>query len=274
MLQPRRMLSDNDYSEYMASNCSLSHYGETSGVDNLTSTWATNYLIGAIGFLAVGHLLVHTSPNRSMIAYFVLTAVGYTLAGVYHHVIDDTNDKNGNSLYYTSVGLTILALPWLEVTMTDNPYLLVGIGVSNLAVFVVLVTLFLETVAGFWSLASFFVMAIHFGYKRKFLRACAALLFVIGFLVLGIFSNACSGSAQKDCFKGCPLPNPTAFNQNGLFHVLVALGVLCQWYAEATDPTSAPTPQLKDVDEGQITEGKNPPASPLATDTLPSSTEG
>jgi predicted membrane channel-forming protein YqfA (hemolysin III family) len=273
MLHPPRLLSNND--DYISSNCSLSNYGEKAGVDNLTSTWATNYLIGAIGFLAVGHLLLvrTTSPKNllCLIAYFLLTAVGYTLAGVYHHVIDDTNDKNGNALYYSSVGLTILAMPWLEVTLTDNAYLRMGIVLSNLAVFVVLVALFMEAVAGFWFLVSFFVMAILYGYRRKFLRAFAAVLFVTGFLVLGIFSSACSGSAEKDCFKDCPLPSPTVFNQNGLFHVFVALGVLCQWVAEATDPTGSPSaPQ--EADKGRIKEEEeeedNISASPSATEGL------
>ena len=242
--------------QHTDANCSISYYDESPGVDNLMSTWATNYMIGAISLLAVGYLLMQTSPSRCMIAYFLLTSVGYTLAGVYHHVIDDTNDKAGNALYYISVSLTILALPWLEVTMTGNTYVHVGIVVSNLAVCVVLVTLFLEVVAGFWFLASFFVMTILFGFRRQFHRSFAALLFVIGFLVLGILTSTCS---ERDSYRDCMLPNPTVFNQNGLFHVFVALGVLCQWIAEARDPTCGFSRLKDDGDRGTV--GTVPSAS-------------
>lgn len=227
--------------EYLASNCTID-YDETTEVDNSLSTALTNYTIGVVG-LGVALLLSLTkkkeNANWFKIAFFLLSAVGYSLAGVYHHLVKHKDNEGLTMLYYISIGITVLAINFLELTLTTGKVWGTLLSLSNLAIIVALITAGQDVLAAVWSLASYVALSLLYGLRRlEYTRALGCTLFCLGFAVAGAFDGTCGSAAQKDCFRECIFPDPTSFNHNGLFHILVAMGLLFLGVAEVTDEAS------------------------------------
>lgn len=228
--------------EYLESDCTIL-YDDTTELDNTLSTAVTNYAIGVVGLLAAVGILFFAN-NKAIdyytIAFFVLTAAGYSLAGVYHHMVEDTNDASLLRLFYCSIGITVLAIPCLEFTLTTNKLWRVLWALSNLAVILAVVVLEQGFVAAAWSTLSFMGLSVvHVWKRRGYTRSLGCVLIWIGFVILGLFAGTCGGAAQKNCFQNCIFPDPTLFNHNGLFHIFVAVGVSVLGVAEITDEGKA-----------------------------------
>ena len=228
--------------EYLASNCTLADYDETTEFDDSWSTILTNYAIGVVGLLSALALLYRKrSRVYFWIIFFLLNAVGYTLAGVYHHIATDLTNNSERALYFVAIGITILAIPALELTLTSHKVGRILFLVSNAAVFAICIALQTEMLPAVWSFGSYFCLSVYYGWKKRCTHALGCALVVIGFFVLGVFHGTCGSSQQKDCFRDCIFPDPTQFNQNGIFHIFVALGIIALAVAEVKESTQTQT---------------------------------
>jgi hypothetical protein len=118
-----RLLYDRDYIE---SNCTLP-YDELTKLDTTPGTYWTNHVIGSIGLVVAFALLLHmrcrqgTENNSNhdddgaalysklIVAYFVLLALGYSIAGVGHETVDSLEDNTAK--IYGVVAASVMVLP-------------------------------------------------------------------------------------------------------------------------------------------------------------------
>lgn len=223
--------------DYLSSNCTTA-YDESTEVDNSLSTAVTNYLIGVIGILSA-LCLVLMKPKTSMlwfsITFFLLNAVGYIMAGAYHHFAVHYDDFL--YLYRIGIAATVAAIPFLEFTLTNNWLARGVLALASFAVAAAVAVVGQDFLAAVWSLGTFFVLMVLYAWKRRdFTKSLGCAMVWIGFAILGAFAPTCGSPAQKDCFQDCIFPEPTVFNHNGLFHIFVAAGVLFLGVGEAMDP--------------------------------------
>jgi hypothetical protein len=68
-------------------------------------------------------------------------------------------------------------------------------------------------------------------------KGFGVLLMFFGLIVQLLLRGTCGGGGYEDCFEECPLPNPSKFNHNALFHLLHMFGVLLLAVAEDRHPS-------------------------------------
>jgi hypothetical protein len=226
MISTSRHLYDN---AFVNAGCPPQDYDETTELDTTTGTYITNYVIGAVGLLSALVFLKRAKSPNWIPAYFIISGIGYAVAGVGHQVVDNTDDSKGGiftRLSHILVSLGLLALQYAHVTRRMYRILLI-----LLLVLVLVLTELLrnQVVVGFYVFLVLLLFAIYYGYWRCDVFPCLGCLSNMSGLLVQIFlSGKCGDAGYYDCWQACPLPNPMTFNHNSLFHVLVAVGLLLQ----------------------------------------------
>ncbi|KAL3902510.1 MAG: hypothetical protein SGILL_010796 [Bacillariaceae sp.] len=277
--------------EYIASNCTIA-FDPFTNVDDTVGTWASNYVIGAIGILLGIFFLANVYPCRRNPApewpsttiqqqkntalfwqslYFILTALGYGVAGVHHQVYHSVDSRPEAFVVVPGILVIVSMIP-LQLSVTevwDNSR-----GVRDIlrlvhacvAAAMVIVTVLLETLlaTGFYNLVVLVVLAGYYircftSSGRSIMRYIAAMgnAFIIAGLLAYVFLAPVCGSeeAYENCFRDCPLPtNPLVFNHNALFHTLVALGLLFQGIGFYWWPLDEETASDDSVNKGSSSE--------------------
>ncbi|CAB9502390.1 expressed unknown protein [Seminavis robusta] len=204
-------------------------------VDNAFSTFLTNYFVGGISGCAL-LMQCFFKQDPYLMAYFLLQSVGYSYAGIYHQFFTNPSDPAGKTIFLFSVGFTVLALPCLEFTLTENTRLRMCLAVPNVAVAFCVVAFEKTVFAALWCLGSFAVISVVYMVRREILRALGNATITIGFVVLGVFSGVFC-----QCYRNVVFPDRLVFNENGLFHIFVAVGLFLHMMAEAIDASNGTT---------------------------------
>lgn len=247
--------------EFIASGCDPSLYDPQDAFDNTVGTYATNFAIGAIGFLFALLFLFAKKPFP-WVCYFFLTGLSYLLAGVGHYVGDESfNDKLVPAFIPILLVANHLLLDRGLCSLTESRkarivLLLVDIAVvaANVVYNAILGGLLL---LGISLLVSFIVMLFLFVYHIMVLKGnrlvsvgkALAVLIMGGSLVIQVvLAGDCGSDEYEFCFENCPLPDPVHFNHNALFHAVFAVGFFLQGMLEFRQPTGLFT--VRKVDDG------------------------
>ncbi len=251
--------------EFMDSGCNATLVGGEEGidlttVDNTIGTWVTNYAILAVGLLGVFQFKCMKTPKVTYkrflftSGYFGFTGLGYGLAGVNHQLRQLKTDPDFSWVAYVFTTLGALSLNY-QIAMnfkgSGNPkqwYTKLTLFIG-LAVIVVLIGWRSMSVAGNYLIASHLWFAIYYvALLRDWMASVGSALNVIGLVVQVLLAPTCGDSAYAVCFENCILPDPTNFNHNGVFHVIVILGLLVQLFAEFV-PTESETEEEQEQQE-------------------------
>jgi hypothetical protein len=266
---------------YLASNCTLP-FIENTTVDDTIGTYVTNYLILGTG-LAIALLLTlcQTKPfssspprrvstrgcGRPIIFYFIFTALGYGLAGVRHQIIHSKSDTLGTKLdpiFYTFVvaGNAFLVASALFPTPTNcndkfcrNIFTSTVLVASHIAILVLSIH-YGETVLGISLLVTVTCMAVyyicHCGKSRwNVLKSFSMVVYAVGLIIQVALRTTCGDGGYRDCFRRCPLPDPSKFNHNALFHVMVLASIVLFGIAESQYPSTLLPPSPTDDESAE-----------------------
>jgi hypothetical protein len=197
-------------------------------------TFVTNYVIAGVGVVA---FLWHYNKSVWVALYFLLTGLGYGIAGVGHQVIESSEDNGTRTIIAVVSILHILvggfALQYWAVPQTKYRISLV---VLFAAVFGVAVSLNSPLVLEIYLLLSYLALAGHSGYLKDYLASLGCVTIIAGALTQVSLARKCGDSGYETCWEDCPLPNPLKFNHNSLFHVIVAFGLLLQMIGRYDTP--------------------------------------
>jgi hypothetical protein len=242
--------------KYIDSGCDPSLFDPADQVDDTLGTYATNYVIGAVGWVFALLFLVARKPT-TWACYFFCTGIGYLLAGVAHQWGENADESLKDIVRFAFIPILLVAnhlmLDRGLCSLTESKRIkaiLLGVDLAvlslNIAHSVASESL---TWLGISLLVSYVVMLALFLYhvvqgEDRCIAATKALAVSIlgGSLVLQVaLSGACGKDAYKECFKDCPMPDPIHFNHNGLFHSVFAVGLFLQGMVEFRKPTGALT---------------------------------
>ena len=248
----RRLYDEN----YIDSDCDPSLFDPADQVDDTVGTYATNYVIGAVGWIFALLFLVARKPT-TWACYFFCTGSGYFLAGVAHQWGENADESLRDIVRFTFIPILLVAnhlmLDQGLCSHTESKMIRAILLVVDLAVLAVNIAHSVASESLTWLgislLVSYVVMLALFLYhvvqgEDKCIPATKALAVSIlgGSLVLQVaLSGACGKDGYVECFKDCPLPDPMHFNHNGLFHSVFAVGLILQGMVEFRKPTGALT---------------------------------
>jgi len=249
---------------YIESNCTLP-YDDRHRYDTTYATYVTNYAMGVLGLACV--LLVLIGGNRpyacrgqfctseggahfSMLLYFALTGLGYSIAGVGHQygaVAEDAIWDTTKRLYISVLVPANFCFVFVGLsTFTQNVTWKWMLLVSHLVLLVALVVTESMIGLGVVLVVSYLYMGVSYccvsNPSKRYLianavKCLACLLMVSGLLVQVFLGPVCGSGGYQNCFRDCPYPLSVNFNHNALFHVMAAIALVLQGLAEAFAPT-------------------------------------
>jgi hypothetical protein len=235
--------------DYLQSGCTID-FDDSYAVDNTLWTYVSAYGVAAMSLLSGA--LIYYSDRRSamlMTMYFLVTSVGYALAGISHQTSNTTNDWQYRilgpvALAFTVLGTSLLMRVGLLHYFYSNSFFANGFWfASNVAIILVSDLLKLYIVAAIWMVVIYVGMSILYfrqatrrtkstGRIWLILKIFAMFVTVGGFVVQYSLEDTCGVEGLQNCFTGCPLADPTAFNNTAIKNVLVAVGVVFLAIAE------------------------------------------
>lgn len=249
-----RTLYDN---EYLASGCAI-QFEESTNVDNVAWTWATSYALAGTALISAA-LILRKQKTKAilMIMYFLFTGIGHAIAGASHQFAETKDDWEyqilggiaigfvlfGNAILMRTgilfffYGLSLIAnVLWIAINggifaatfIFDSQQVLVAglaLGVTNLAMCILY-----TWVCCCWEKLP--------GSKWAMVAKILAMMTNIAALIEQfVLSGTCGVGGYEDCFANCPLSDPTVFNHNALFHILLLVGVCLLAIGELALPT-------------------------------------
>ncbi|CAK0839955.1 unnamed protein product [Prorocentrum cordatum] len=242
-----KLLTLYDY-DYVEGGC-IGTPPDGTATDDSFGTYATNYLILAIGVAAA--LPIFFNPRAGTLSkilgpsFFLLNGLGYGVAGYLHQVIHHTAEFAVYALWfktsYVAAVLGVLAfhmysnyahhfsIPETDCCKACLPYLN-GFAIVP-AVIIVAMQVFVG--AKLLQVGVYSVVVMIYA-LFTFLRAgggaidrvtvVGIVLIIVGYLAQPVLDPICGDSQSADCFSQCPLPAPY-FNHNAMFHLLFAIGL-------------------------------------------------
>eukprot|EP00413_Alexandrium_margalefii_P006563 CAMPEP_0204522378 /NCGR_PEP_ID=MMETSP0661-20131031/6291_1 /ASSEMBLY_ACC=CAM_ASM_000606 /TAXON_ID=109239 /ORGANISM="Alexandrium margalefi, Strain AMGDE01CS-322" /LENGTH=288 /DNA_ID=CAMNT_0051528041 /DNA_START=45 /DNA_END=911 /DNA_ORIENTATION=- len=217
---------------------------EGTAVDDALGTYATNYLVFAIGLAAAVASALNSraaAPYRLMASvFFGLTGAGYALAGLLHQFLHEDEEVQEHAVPWGASFILVL-LGSLSLNLLINELLFANFdkigdcgrktahtlavllsGGAILTVAVGRLNLFLTGAATgivlLYALIAYVTLC-------RWVSALAVTCMIAGLLVQVGLTPSCGHGGYVDCWVHCPLPAPH-FNQSALFHVLYAIGLL------------------------------------------------
>ena len=194
--------------------------------------------------------------------FFCLTGLGFLFAGLDHHITDST-DRTAAQVILKWLGFWVVGLGGMFLNGAQieiwqrrrrSKWKIALWLVLNLTFGIVGILLSSFFVVGLWILTSYLIyLGRHvIGLARStqqppsrakhVLNIEAAIVGVISLMIQASWEPACGLAAYEVCFEDCPLPNPTVFNHNALFHVLMVVSLVVQAIAEYKYPTHVTLP--------------------------------
>ena len=235
--------------DYLESGCTI-EFDDIYAVDNTLWTYVSAYAIAGMALLS--GFVIYFSDRREailMTLYFIVTSVGYALAGCSHQTSITKNDWQYRILGPIALAVTVLGTAFLmrvgvlQFFFPDSIFANVTWFSSNVAVIFVSALLKLYIVAAIWVVVINVGMSIIYfqqatssmkagGRVWLVLKILAMLVTVTGYVIQYILGKTCGVDGLQNCFAGCPLADPTAFNNTAIKNVLVAVGVVFLAIAE------------------------------------------
>jgi hypothetical protein len=253
---------------FLESNCDPLLFDESLNVDNTFWTYVTNYLILVICVFVTG-LLFYRQGLTSVFAevYFLFTGLGYGLAGVGHQITTSQDEFVNYNVISAIVGLLVMtgnaALGRIGIMFfTSRKCIAIVWAVINLigiivafalavsepgkqaleASGLVLIVFLLPT--GVAMIVIYSIMARKLRASKRAMvvfvfRALAFVLYLVGFVVQVVLGGVCGSEGYESCFEKCPLPDAANFNQNAIFHILVATSLVMLGVLEHVLPSAS-----------------------------------
>lgn len=234
--------------DYLESGCTID-FDNIYAVDNTLWTYVSAY--GVAGMALLSACVIYFSDRREamlMMLYFFVTSIGYALAGYSHQISNTTNDWQYRILGPMALAVTVLGTAFLmrvgllQFFFPNSIFANVLWLSSNIAIILVSTLLELYIVAAIWLVVIFVGMSIiYFRQATSWiktergwlvLKILAMLVTVGGFVIQYVLEPTCGVEGLQSCFDGCPLADPTAFNNTAIKNVLVAVGVVFLAIAE------------------------------------------
>jgi high-affinity nickel permease len=241
--------------EFLAAGCPPEDYDEVYEVDDTVGTYITNFFFLVVCLVAVLKLwcLQKETKNKYMIAFFWFNGLSFGIAGFFH--ADDHTRDNPSKDPYTRIlfflyGISTVCFSLAVLGLvTDNVIAWWAVSIITTAITVyttividhflvgVLVNLFI-----IFPLACIVyelqVCRQSEEQKCNYVAKMLGVLFMfLGLVVQLVLRGTCGGGGYEDYFEECPLPNPTKFNHNALFHLLHLIGVILLAVAEDRHPS-------------------------------------
>jgi hypothetical protein len=235
--------------DYLQSGCTI-NFDDSYAVDNTLWTYVSAYGVAAMASLS-GALIYYSDRRSAMVMTmsFLVTSVGYALAGVSHQTSNTTNDWQYRILGPVALALTVLGTSFLmragllHYFFSSSLFANALWFASNVAIIVVSELLKLYIVSAIWMVVIYVGMSILFfrlatsrtentGRIWLILKILAMFVTVGGFVIQYIFEDTCGVEGYQNCFDGCPLADPTAFNNTAIKNILVGVGVVFLAIAE------------------------------------------
>ena len=266
----QRILYDQDFLDL---GCPPELYDENYETDNTLWSWITNFMILGVCVLACLKLLCFPSSsstssrqkpstNKLILLFFLLTGIAFGFGGLNHSTIERNDDplkdvyeritlgvfgiatgcllvSSFQMLSANRIGLWLLTLISLGITV----YAVVVKDQTSIGAFQMLVTLFASVVYTF--------QVGCCGRRRcgndtansprlfwiNITKSIGVFLLLGGLVVQLLLAPTCGDAGYEQCFENCPLPNPTVFNQNALFHIIYLVGLVVLAIAEDQYPS-------------------------------------
>jgi len=270
-----RILYDQDF---LDAGCPEDKYDYNTQLDAMVGTWSTNFAIAFVCVLAFVRLVKRNGAVPSLSPFFLCVAVGFFVAGIGHIIIQSQEQELAKSI---TEGISALFVGSSTVLLVLSAEELLGVsrtgpkkwkkavwwstGVVSMIVVVyasVVVELLYISILG---MVGYLVTAIICIVARPdlwYVKAIGAALLLAGFLVQAFLRGRCGDAGYQDCFRECPLPNPTVFNHNGLFHIVYMIGLMVLAVAEdrsrTPDPTSPDAKASAEIIPNQDEENRTP----------------
>jgi hypothetical protein len=241
--------------EFLEAGCPTEQYDEVYKIDDTIGTYITNFCILAVCLVAVIKLSLSTKQQTSnifMIAFFAFNGLSFGIAGVYHAVVSRRDDPSTypftRAIYLpygistTCFSLAVLglvtdnAVAWWAVSITTTAITLYSRIIIDHVIAGVLMHLFL--VLPLACVVYGIQIRRHNKHKcNNIAKGFGVILMWFGLIVQLLLRGKCGDGGYEDCFEECPLPNPSKFNHNALFHLLHMFGVLLLAVAEDMHPS-------------------------------------
>jgi hypothetical protein len=235
--------------DFLQSGCKI-EFDDSYAVDNTLWTYVSAYGVAAMALLSGA--LIYFSDRRDavlMTLYFLVTSVGFALAGVSHQTSNTKNDWQYRILGPVALAFTVLGTSFLmrvgllHYFYSDSFFANALWFASNVAIILVSVLLKLYIVSAIWMVVIYIGMSILYfrqatswiqntGRIWLILKILAMLVAVGGYVIQYILEDKCGVEGLQNCFDGCPLADPTAFNNTAIKNVLVAVGIIFLAIAE------------------------------------------
>lgn len=284
-----RIMYDTDFVEL---GCPSELFDPITTVDNTIGTYATNFAIAVVCLVVAwmmrgGKGSKKENTNNATIKscdplityYFLSTAISFLIAGISHVVVQQKSDMakpiTERFAYFfhgvASILLVLYGMKVLGVSRTRNPkkvYWWVVTLILTIIVMYAVIVNNLTFVGVLGIVASLFIAVVYVGQICKtkngeneegnektfyVVKALGAATMIGGNLIQLILAPKCGDAAYEECFVNCPLPDPTVFNHNGLFHVVFLIGLMILAFGEISSPSSVEACSLSDVESSSST---------------------
>mmetsp|Transcript_135915 Transcript_135915/g.202124 ORF Transcript_135915/g.202124 Transcript_135915/m.202124 type:complete len:292 (-) Transcript_135915:119-994(-) len=257
--------------EFLEAGCPPEDFDEVYKVDDTIGTWVTNIVILGFCLLAVLKLSMcspnNKNNNKYMIAFFFFNGLSFGVAGVFHAVVhrsDDPSKDPYTRAFYALYGISTVCFSLAILGLvTDNAvaWWVVALITTALTVYTtIVIDHFVAGVLvniGIILPAACIIYGIQACRRPSHHHKCNNVVKIVGILgmILGVviqlvLRGTCGDGGYEDCFEDCPLPHPTKFNHNALFHVVHLVGVILLAAAEARNPSLRSTPHADDDGDG------------------------
>ena len=241
--------------DYLESGCTLP-YDENTNVDNTTWTWATSYAIAGTAFMSAA-LIAKKQKKRAilMTVFFALTGIGHAVTGASHQFAQTRDSWENQILGLVGVAVILFGNAFFMRTGILFFFFSLSLIANTLWVCitggVIALTIVFDAhqlVAGLALGVTYLGMCMLYcwvlcweklpGSKWAMFAKVLAMWTNIGAIVEQfVLSMTCGSGGYADCFEACPLRNPTVFNQNAIFHILLIGGMFLLTIGEVYLPT-------------------------------------
>jgi len=244
-----RQLYDIDY---LNSNCTLA-IDKNSNIDDLKWTGITNFIIFGTTLLSSLLLWYKSDKKRAdryMPGIFFVVSLSYGLVpGIIRQIFHGVD--------YGIPGSILIRLVLVLLEIAHAMLMFVGIRslTSNLAardawlvlnlIVLILALLKVSAVVLLYGLVVVvFILGIYMYQAikndgRVWVKVLAVVVLLFGYVIQVVLAKTCGDAAYENCFRDCPLPNPSVFNHNALQLLIFAVGFGLLAVGEVLVPASS-----------------------------------
>lgn len=252
-----RTLYDQDF---LDAGCPEDMFSPSTKLDTTVGTWSTNFAITFVCIVAFVRLVRRNGVVPSLSPFFLCVAVGFSIGAIGHIIVQSRDQKPAKNITEGIAGLFVGSSTIFLVLSAEE---LLGVSRTSpqkwkkavwwstgvvLMIVVVYASVVVELLyVSILSMVGYLATTIIYIVARPdlwYVKSIGVALLLAGLLVQIFLRGKCGDGGYQDCFRECPLPNPTVFNHNGLFHIVFMVGLMVLAFAEGM--SRAPDPKSPD----------------------------